>query len=439
MSETTAPYGSGATGGGGDAKPVRRVRTHHLREMKERGEKWAMLTAYDMYTAATFDEAGIPVLLVGDSASNNVYGNETSLPVTVDELIPLVRAVTRSARRALVVADLPFGSYQGSPEQAFHTAVRFMKEANAHAVKLEGGAEMAPQVELLTRSGIPVMAHIGFTPQSEHNLGGYRVQGRGETGRRLLADAQAMEAAGAFSVVMEMVPGDVAAEITKTLSIPTIGIGAGVDCDAQVLVWQDMAGLRTGRMPRFVKQYADLHAVLLGAAQEYAADVAAGTFPGPEPTVCPASAERQQQREPEHRGDGRQQHDGARTPSEPTAGEHEDRQPEQRHHDAVQHARERDRDVRIEESDDDNASDADERTGSTKIVTCHGTSPAGRRRGRVSPCAQGDPRTPDACRISDAAPTCNRDTHTDFVDLIHFTPQCCQDHRRGDRFGRHAS
>jgi 3-methyl-2-oxobutanoate hydroxymethyltransferase len=284
MSETTAPYGSGAAGGGTDPKPLRRVRTHHLREMKERGEKWAMLTAYDMYTAATFDEAGIPVLLVGDSASNNVYGNETSLPVTVDELIPLVRAVTRSARRALVVADLPFGSYQGSPEQAFHTAVRFMKEANAHAVKLEGGAEMAPQVELLTRSGIPVMAHIGFTPQSEHNLGGYRVQGRGETGRRLLADAQAVEEAGAFSVVMEMVPGDVAAEITKTLSIPTIGIGAGVDCDAQVLVWQDMAGLRTGRMPRFVKQYADLHTVLLGAAQEYAADVAAGTFPGPEHT-----------------------------------------------------------------------------------------------------------------------------------------------------------
>jgi 3-methyl-2-oxobutanoate hydroxymethyltransferase len=284
MSETTAPYGSGAASGGTEAKPVRRVRTHHLREMKERGEKWAMLTAYDMYTAATFDEAGIPVLLVGDSASNNVYGNETSLPVTVDELIPLARAVARSVRRALVVADLPFGSYQASPEQAFHTAVRFMKEANAHAVKLEGGAEMAAQVQLLTQSGIPVMAHIGFTPQSEHNLGGYRVQGRGETGRRLLADAQALEAAGAFAVVMEMVPGDVAGEITKTLGIPTVGIGAGVDCDAQVLVWQDMAGLRTGRMPRFVKQYADLHGVLLGAAREYAADVAAGTFPGPEHT-----------------------------------------------------------------------------------------------------------------------------------------------------------
>jgi 3-methyl-2-oxobutanoate hydroxymethyltransferase len=283
MSETTAPYG-GPGSAPSAAKPVKRVRTHHLQEMKERGEKWAMLTAYDMYTAATFDEAGIPVLLVGDSASNNVYGNASSLPVTVDELIPLVRAVTRSVQRALVVADLPFGSYQASPEQAFHTAVRFMKEADAHAVKLEGGAEMAEQVQLLTRSGIPVMAHIGFTPQSEHALGGYRVQGRGETGRRLIADAQALQAAGAFSVVMEMVPGDVAAEITKTLAIPTVGIGAGVDCDAQVLVWQDMTGLRTGRMPRFVKQYADLHGVLLDAAKEYAADAAAGTFPGPEHT-----------------------------------------------------------------------------------------------------------------------------------------------------------
>jgi 3-methyl-2-oxobutanoate hydroxymethyltransferase len=283
MSETTAPQGEGAGETTGVA-PARRVRTHHLLQMKERGERWAMLTAYDMYTAAVFDEAGIPVLLVGDSASNNVYGNETSLPVTVDELIPLVRAVTRSVRRALVVADLPFGSYQGSPQQAFDTAVRFMKEANAHAVKLEGGAEMVDQVRLLTQAGIPVMAHIGFTPQSEHNLGGYRVQGRGETGRRLLADAQALEAAGAFACVMEMVPGDVAAEITKTLAIPTIGIGAGVDCDAQVLVWQDMAGLRTGRLARFVKQYADVHGVLLEAARAYSAEVKDGSFPGSEHT-----------------------------------------------------------------------------------------------------------------------------------------------------------
>src|SRR4249919_3447835 len=182
-SEEAAPYGSGPAA---PAAPVRKVRTHNLREMKERGERFTMLTAYEQYAAQTFDEAGIDVLLVGDSASNNVYGNETSLPVTVDELIPLTRAVTRSVRRALVVADLPFGSYQASPEQAFHTSVRFMKEAGAHAVKLEGGHPMVGQVELLTRGGIPVMAHIGFTPQSEHGLGGYRVQGRGGAGQQVI-------------------------------------------------------------------------------------------------------------------------------------------------------------------------------------------------------------------------------------------------------------
>ena len=179
--------------------------------MKERGEKITMLTAYDMYTAATFDEAGIDLLLVGDSASNNVFGNETSLPVTVDELLPLTRAVARSVKRAMVVGDLPFGSYQASPEQGYLTAVRFMKEAGAHCVKLEGGAEMAPVIERCTQGGIPVMAHIGFTPQSEHTLGGYRVQGRGETSERIIADARAVQEAGAFAVVMEMVPGDVAA------------------------------------------------------------------------------------------------------------------------------------------------------------------------------------------------------------------------------------
>jgi len=282
--DVPAPYDSGPTRPADGAK-ARRVRIHHLLEMKQRGKKWAMLTAYEQYAAQTFDEAGIPVLLVGDSASNNVYANETSLAVTVEELLPLVRAVTRSVSRALVVADLPFGSYQASPEQAFHTAVRFMKESGAHAVKLEGGAAVVPQVELLTTSGVPVMAHIGFTPQSEHALGGYRVQGRaGESATRLVDDGLALEAAGAFAVVMEMVPGDVAAEVTKRLTVPTIGIGAGPDCDAQVLVWQDMAGLRTGRMATFVKQYADLHAVLLKAAQDYAADVAAGTFPAEEHT-----------------------------------------------------------------------------------------------------------------------------------------------------------
>ncbi len=288
-SEQPAPYGGapstpGAPGSATGAPARRRVRIPHLQQMKERGERWAMLTAYDMYAAATFDEAGIPVLLVGDSASNNVYGNETSLPVTVDELIPLVRAVTRSTSYALVVADLPFGSYQRSPEQAYDTAVRFMKEADAHCVKLEGGAEMAPQVEMLTRGGIPVMAHIGFTPQSEHSLGGYRIQGKGAGAEKVLADAAAMEAAGAFAVVMEMVPGDVAAEVTQKIGIPTIGIGAGNRTDAQVLVWQDAMGLRTGRMPRFVKQYADLHGVMLEAARAYAAEVADGSFPGPEHT-----------------------------------------------------------------------------------------------------------------------------------------------------------
>ncbi|MCY7401641.1 MAG: 3-methyl-2-oxobutanoate hydroxymethyltransferase [Nocardioides sp.] len=281
MPEETAPYGSGPAA---TTAPVKRVRTHHLREMKERGEKITMLTAYDMYTAATFDEAGIDLLLVGDSASNNVYGNETSLPVTVDELLPLTRAVSRSVKRAMVVGDLPFGSYQASPEQGYLTAVRFMKEAGAHCVKLEGGSEMAPVIATCTRGGIPVMAHIGFTPQSEHTLGGYRVQGRGETSDRIIADAHAVQEAGAFAVVMEMVPGDVAEQISKELTIPTIGIGAGAGCDGQVLVWQDAFGLRTGKMARFVKQYADLHGVLLDAARAYAADVRGGTFPGADHT-----------------------------------------------------------------------------------------------------------------------------------------------------------
>ena len=281
--EQPAPYGSGSQPPA-SAPPAKRVRTHHLRDFKERGEKFTMLTAYEQYAAATFDEAGIEVLLVGDSASNNVYGNETSLPVTVDELIPLTRAVSRSVRRSLVVGDLPFGSYQASPEQAYLTAARFMKEGGAHCVKLEGGVEMVPQIERLTRGGIPVMAHIGFTPQSEHALGGYRVQGRGDAADRVLVDAHAIQGAGAFAVVMEMVPGDVATQVTKELEIPTIGIGAGNGCDGQVLVWQDAFGLRTGRMATFVKQYADVHQVLLDAARAYADDVRAGTFPGPDHT-----------------------------------------------------------------------------------------------------------------------------------------------------------
>ena len=282
--EQAAPYGTGP-GAGADAKaakPARRVRIPHLRELKERGEPWPMLTAYDMYSAELFDEAGIPVLLVGDSAANNVFGYETSLPVTVDELLPLVRAVTGAVKRALVVADLPFGSYQQSPEQALATGVRFMKEGRAHAVKLEGGRPFAPHVKALTTAGVPVMGHIGFTPQSEHNLGGYRVQGRGAAGDELVADALALQEAGAFSVVMEMVPAEVAKQVTHELTIPTVGIGAGPDCDAQVLVWQDMAGLRRGKAPRFVKRYADLAGVLSSAVGQFADEVRNRQFPAPE-------------------------------------------------------------------------------------------------------------------------------------------------------------
>lgn len=285
MTEEAPPYGSGNATGPSDTPPgtsVPRVRTHHLLALKQEGARWSMLTSYDQFTAAIFDEAGIEVLLVGDSAGNNVLGYETTLPVTVDDLLPLVRAVSGAARRALIVADLPFGSYQRDPAQAFDTAVRFMKEGRAHAVKLEGGASMAPTVEHLTTAGIPVMAHIGFTPQSEHTLGGYKVQGRGAGADQLIADAEALQEAGAFAVVMEMVPAPLAARVTATLRIPTVGIGAGPDCDAQVLVWQDFAGLRGGRMARFVKQYADLRGTLLEAARDYRADVVAGTFPGPE-------------------------------------------------------------------------------------------------------------------------------------------------------------
>jgi 3-methyl-2-oxobutanoate hydroxymethyltransferase len=277
--EVAAPYG---TGPDTPAKPAKRVRIHHLRELKERGEPWPMLTAYDMYTAELFDEAGIPVLLVGDSASNNVYGYESSLPVTVDEMVPLVRAVTRSVKRALVVADLPFGSYQLSPEQALATSVRMMKEGRAHAVKLEGGRAFAPHVKAITTAGVPVMGHIGFTPQSEHNLGGYRVQGRGDAADDLLQDALALQEAGAFAVVMEMVPAEAAKRITHELAIPTVGIGAGPDCDAQVLVWQDMLGLRRGKAPRFVKRYADLAGVMQGAVARFAAEVRGREFPAPE-------------------------------------------------------------------------------------------------------------------------------------------------------------
>lgn len=259
----------------------RRITVRDLQAAKDRGERWAMLTSYDMLTAALFDEAGIPALLVGDSAGNNVLGYDTTVPVTVDDMVPLVRGVARGSKRALVVADLPFGSYQGSPEQALATSVRFLREG-AQAVKLEGGRRVLPQVALLVESGVPVMGHLGLTPQSVNTFGGYRVQGRGEAGDRLLEDALALQEAGAFAVVLEVVPADLAERVTKELAIPTIGIGAGPACDAQVLVWTDMAGLTPGPGPKFLKRYADLRTVLTGAASAYADDVREGRYPAEE-------------------------------------------------------------------------------------------------------------------------------------------------------------
>ena len=259
----------------------RRITVRDLQAAKDRGERWAMLTSYDMLTAGIFEQAGIPVLLVGDSAGNNVLGYSTTVPVTVDELLPMVRAVVRSTTRPMVVADLPFGSYQGSAEQALTTAARFLKEGGAQAVKLEGGQRVVPQVELLVAAGVPVMGHVGLTPQSELVMG-LKVQGRGEAADALLADALALQAAGAFAVVLEAVPADLAERVTKELAIPTVGIGAGVGCDAQVLVWTDMAGLTPGAPLTFVKRYADLRGVLTEATRAYADDVREGRFPGPE-------------------------------------------------------------------------------------------------------------------------------------------------------------
>ncbi|MGO9082239.1 MAG: 3-methyl-2-oxobutanoate hydroxymethyltransferase [Streptosporangiaceae bacterium] len=264
---------------GGQA--ARRITVRDIAERKARGEKWPMLTAYDALCAQVFDSAGIPVLLVGDSAAMVVYGHETTIPVTLDDLIPLTAAVVRGTKRAMVVADLPFGSYQASPQAALAAATRFLKETGAQAVKLEGGYRVLRQVEELVAAGIPVMAHLGLTPQSVNALGGYRVQGRGEDGDRLLQDAKAVQAAGAFSVVLECVPAELAARVTDSLTIPTIGIGAGPSCDAQVLVWQDMAGL-SPRTAKFVKKYADVAGVLRQAAQDFAADVVSGSFPTPE-------------------------------------------------------------------------------------------------------------------------------------------------------------
>ncbi|MFI5617436.1 3-methyl-2-oxobutanoate hydroxymethyltransferase [Streptomyces sp. NPDC051567] len=268
---------SGTTLYGGTG--TRRITVRDLTLAKERGEKWPMLTAYDAMTASVFDEAGIPVLLVGDSMGNCHLGYETTVPVTMDEMTLLSAAVVRGTGRALIVGDLPFGSYQEGPVQALRSATRLVKEAGVGAVKLEGGERSLRQTELIVRSGIPVMSHLGLTPQSVNAMG-YRVQGRGdEAAHQLLRDAKAAQDAGAFAVVLELVPAELAAEVTRSLHIPTVGIGAGAQCDAQVLVWTDMMGLTGGKLPRFVKQYANLRATMGDAAKAFAEDVVGAAFP----------------------------------------------------------------------------------------------------------------------------------------------------------------
>lgn len=259
------------------------VRTTSLRDFKTAGRKFTALTSYDAITAGIFDEAGIDVLLVGDSAADNVLGYDSTLPITVDEMIPFGRAVSKNASRALVVVDMPFGSYEQGPEQALENAIKLMKLTGAASVKLEGGVRSARQIAALVEAGIPVMGHIGFTPQSVHTLGGFKVQGRGEDAAAdLFADAKAVAEAGAFAVVLELVPAELANEITAALAIPTIGIGAGAGTDGQILVWTDFAGLHAGKTRKFVKQYAELRQALLSGARQYREDVAAGTFPSKE-------------------------------------------------------------------------------------------------------------------------------------------------------------
>jgi 3-methyl-2-oxobutanoate hydroxymethyltransferase len=261
----------------------RRITIHDLQAATDRGERWSMLTSYDTLTAGIFEQAGARALLVGDTSGEMVLGYGDTLPVTMEHLIPMVQAVVRGTSNVLVVGDLPFGSYQAGPDIALANAVRHLKEGGAQAVKLEGGRRILPQVEALTQAGIPVMGHLGLTPQSVNVLGGVRhVQGRGDAGEELLADARMLERAGAFAVVLESVPAELGRRVSAALRIPTVGIGAGPGCDAQIMVWQDMAGLTTGRVPRFVKRYADIHGALLDAAHRYVIEVASGDYPGRE-------------------------------------------------------------------------------------------------------------------------------------------------------------
>lgn len=263
---------------------TRRLTMRDLHQLTESGTKWSMITAYDFISAGIFEEAGAHSLLVGDSAAMVVYGYDSTIPVTIGELVPLVRAVVRGSRRPIVIADLPFGSYQSSVTQAMETAAAFMKDGGAQAVKLEGGRSVLPQVEALASAGVPVIGHLGLTPQSVHSLGGYRVQGRGESGDILLQDAKALQSAGAMAIVLEAIPSNLAARVTDMLDIPTIGIGAGASTNAQVIVWQDLLGMTENQPPKFVKQYAHLREPIRDAVANWVAEVSTGVFPGPEHT-----------------------------------------------------------------------------------------------------------------------------------------------------------
>ena len=261
-------------------KEVKRITTNTILEMKQKGEKIAMLTSYDYSMATIVDEGGIDVILVGDSASNVMAGHETTLPITLDQMIYHAASVVRAVKRALVVVDLPFGSYQGNSKEALNSAIRIMKESGAHAVKLEGGLEIRESVERIIAAGIPVMGHLGLTPQSIYKFGTYTVRAKEEAeAAKLKSDILVLQEAGCFSVVLEKIPAKLAMEVTKSVKIPTIGIGAGPNCDGQVLVINDMIGLTKGFKPRFLRQYLNLFEEINGAVQSYVKDVKAGDFP----------------------------------------------------------------------------------------------------------------------------------------------------------------
>jgi 3-methyl-2-oxobutanoate hydroxymethyltransferase len=262
-----------------------------VQRFKDEGRRFAMLTAYDYLSAQILDDAGIPILLVGDSLGMVVLGYPTTLPVTLDEMIHHAKAVSRGSRQALLVGDMPFMSYHASVEQAITSAGRFLQEGGMHAVKLEGGGRIVEITRRLTEMGIPVMGHLGLAPQFVHQMGGFKVQGKSESqAARIIADAKDLEQAGAFSLVLEGVPNAVATRVTRSVRIPTIGIGAGPGTDGQVLVLHDMLGLTTGKPPKFVKRYANLAAEISKAAQQFAQEVGAGSFPGPEHTYSANAA-----------------------------------------------------------------------------------------------------------------------------------------------------